>query len=96
MSDKQVCPCCGNATLNSRCQYEICYICHWEDEPPFPVDDHEGYEFGPNHMTLEKYRSEWIAKGKPTIGFPWGEDEEKEKEWEAKAREQARRDEDEA
>ena len=26
------CPCCGFATLEKRAAYEICPVCHWEDD----------------------------------------------------------------
>jgi hypothetical protein len=26
------CPCCGYATLEERCSWEICSICFWEDD----------------------------------------------------------------
>ena len=27
------CPCCGNKTISKLGDYEICYICNWEDDP---------------------------------------------------------------
>jgi uncharacterized protein (DUF433 family) len=27
------CPCCEQATLSSRDDYEICEVCNWEDDP---------------------------------------------------------------
>lgn len=59
--NKHACPCCYNIVLPYRGQYDICDICHWEDEPQFPNDDHEGYEYGPNHMTLAKWRKRFLS-----------------------------------
>lgn len=29
------CPCCGYDTLSEEGGYEICYLCHWEDDPNY-------------------------------------------------------------
>ena len=53
------CPCCKNPTVKIPQDYEICHICHWEDEIRLDRDDHPGYEMGANHETLESYRKAW-------------------------------------
>jgi hypothetical protein len=40
------CPCCGLPTIAEPGGYEICVICHWEDD--------DGVGFGPNSCTLEE------------------------------------------
>lgn len=29
---RETCPCCGYPTLSERGHYEICILCHWEDD----------------------------------------------------------------
>lgn len=36
--NRVTCPCCGYPTLQSRQQFEICYLCDWEDDGQ---DDHD-------------------------------------------------------
>ena len=30
---KKTCPCCGYKTLDENLLFDICEICHWEDDP---------------------------------------------------------------
>lgn len=46
------CPCCGYLTLGARAEYEICDLCHWEDDGSQTPDVYSG----PNHMTLAQAR----------------------------------------
>ena len=47
MDDLFKCPCCGYPTLRSRGDYEVCYLCNWEDDgqDDFDADTITG---GPN------------------------------------------------
>lgn len=64
---KYICPCCGNKTLDSIGEYDICPICHWEDNG---ITDEETYS-APNHMTLkesrERYKNGQISSNTLTI-----------------------------
>lgn len=59
------CPCCGYMTLSSRCQYDICAICFWEDDGQ---DEQEANAVwgGPNgDYSLTSYRVEmhdWLEQ----------------------------------
>lgn len=46
------CPCCKYRTIKERGQYEVCPVCHWEDDGN---DDLTKYS-SPNHMTLKEYK----------------------------------------
>ncbi|WBW96088.1 CPCC family cysteine-rich protein [Oceanirhabdus sp. W0125-5] len=46
------CPCCGYQTIAERGQYEICSVCHWEDDG---IDDLFKYS-SPNHMSIQDYK----------------------------------------
>ena len=43
-----ICPCCKFPTLTERAQFEICYLCNWEDDGQ---DDENANLIlgGPNH-----------------------------------------------
>jgi hypothetical protein len=51
-----VCPCCGNLTLNSPSpgSFEICPVCHWEDDNVQYIDPE--YPYGANGISLEEAR----------------------------------------
>lgn len=55
------CPCCDYFTLTNRGHYDICEICFWED------DGHDLTKLkthsGPNHMTLEEGRMNFLKFG---------------------------------
>ncbi len=57
----EVCPCCGYRTLETQSNFEVCPICHWEDNGITELDKYSG----PNHMTLreakEKFKNSKIA-----------------------------------
>ncbi|MFS1291045.1 CPCC family cysteine-rich protein [Pseudomonas piscis] len=46
------CPCCGYLTLGAHGEYEICGLCHWEDDGCQALD----VLSGPNHKTLAQAR----------------------------------------
>ena len=48
----ETCPCCSYNTLDSRGEYDICPLCHWEDDG---TNDLNVY-VGPNHKTLNEAR----------------------------------------
>ncbi|NBF05570.1 hypothetical protein GV819_25065 [Pseudomonas sp. Fl5BN2] len=56
------CPCCGYLTLGARGEYEICDLCHWEDDGSNAADALSG----PNHMTLRQAR-EQFARSRDTL-----------------------------
>ncbi|WP_044460958.1 CPCC family cysteine-rich protein [Pseudomonas sp. MRSN 12121] len=51
----EVCPCCGFQTLSARGQYEICDLCHWEDDG----SDTPNALSGPNHKSLDQAREQF-------------------------------------
>jgi len=58
INDKYFCPCCGNETISSPREYEICNICGWEDDPvQFEDPDFSG---GANKMSLNEARIAYI------------------------------------
>ncbi len=57
---KYICPCCHNYTLDFSGEYDICYMCGWEDD-----GSNEDSEFSPvNHMTLGEAKRIYILKSK--------------------------------
>lgn len=48
------CPCCGEYTLGETGGFEICEICHWEDDS-LQRDDPD-YAGGANTMSLNQAR----------------------------------------
>lgn len=46
------CPCCAYRTLSARGEYEVCDLCHWEDDGSHAPDVYSG----PNHMSLAQAR----------------------------------------
>jgi len=51
------CPCCKNRTLSELGAYEVCPICHWEDDP---VQSNEpDYAGGANQNSLNQAREAW-------------------------------------
>jgi hypothetical protein len=60
----ETCPCCKYRTLDSRGNYDICGLCHWEDDG---VEDGGQYS-GPNHMTLGEGRKQF-KKYKNTLNL---------------------------
>ena len=61
---RQICPCCGYATLPQRGRYDVCELCNWEDDGQ---DDPYADEVwgGPNsHYSLmqarENFKRHWI------------------------------------
>lgn len=59
---RYACPCCKYLTLTTRGWYEICPVCGWEDDGQ---DDHDAEELrgGPNKVSLQKARSNYLAFG---------------------------------
>jgi hypothetical protein len=57
------CPCCHFVTLTERGGYEICPVCHWEDDGQ---DDHDADEVrgGPNYsLSLTEARANFLHIG---------------------------------
>lgn len=55
--DKYKCPCCGEKTLESYGQYDICKVCDWEDCPYMREEPNE--TSGANDLPLNEYRERW-------------------------------------
>lgn len=49
------CPCCGEGQVESGHQYDVCTVCHWEDDPL--QFDHPDYKGGANKMSLNEARA---------------------------------------
>ncbi|MFD0321268.1 CPCC family cysteine-rich protein [Lysobacter gummosus] len=57
------CPCCGGETLDERGQYEICSVCHWEDDGQ-DDDDADEIRGGPNRdLSLTQARANYLQFG---------------------------------
>lgn len=57
------CPCCGFRTLDQPGAFEICPVCHWEDEGQGD-NDVEAVRGGPNgDLSLQKARQNFVAFG---------------------------------
>ena len=60
---RSTCPCCGYPTLGARAQYEICFLCSWEDDGH---DDHDADDVhrGPNRgYSLSRARDNFVRFG---------------------------------
>lgn len=58
MSSFIPCPCCGNQVFSECGSYEICPVCHWEDDP-IQLRDPD-YAGGENAISLNSARNKWI------------------------------------
>ncbi|MCD9571938.1 CPCC family cysteine-rich protein [Pseudomonas protegens] len=54
----EACPCCGYRTLSARGDYQICDLCHWEDDGSEALD----VLSGPNHKTLGQAREHFARQ----------------------------------
>ncbi|QEN45768.1 CPCC family cysteine-rich protein [Pseudomonas protegens] len=54
----EACPCCGYRTLSARGDYQICDLCHWEDDGSQALD----VLSGPNHQTLGQAREHFAQQ----------------------------------
>ncbi|MFJ3156447.1 CPCC family cysteine-rich protein [Pseudomonas protegens] len=54
----EACPCCGYRTLSARGEYQICDLCHWEDDGSQALD----VLSGPNHQTLGQAREHFAQQ----------------------------------
>ena len=59
-----MCRCCGYLTLTKYGGYEICGVCHWEDDPTtiFEPDESRGGP-GPNGISLSEGRRNFANEG---------------------------------
>ena len=60
-SNLKQCPCCDYFTLANRGDYEICTICFWEDDG-LDLTELQSHS-GPNHLTLEEGRINFLKFG---------------------------------
>lgn len=60
-SNFKQCPCCDYFTLTNRGEYEICEICFWEDDG-LDLTELKTHS-GPNHITLEEGRMNFLKFG---------------------------------
>jgi len=58
---KDMCPCCGYYTLETKEKYDICPVCFWEDDP-FQRDD-ESLSSGANRVSLTEARKNFREFG---------------------------------
>lgn len=56
----EACPCCGYQTLPSLANYDICDLCHWEDNGTNSLDSYSS----PNHMTLREAKESFAKNPK--------------------------------
>ncbi|WP_082551703.1 CPCC family cysteine-rich protein [Massilia sp. Root351] len=54
------CPCCGSKVIDEPGAYEICEICHWEDDPV--QSSNPAYAGGANKGSLLDARSAWAKQ----------------------------------
>ncbi|MCI1982010.1 MAG: hypothetical protein LKJ45_02485 [Oscillospiraceae bacterium] len=54
------CACCGEYSLPSDSEFEVCPICGWEDDDIQNNDPQ--FEGGANDMSLEQARKEYFRK----------------------------------
>jgi hypothetical protein len=55
------CPSCGYPTLLSRCTYDICSICYWEDEGQDDTERNERWGGANGEYTLKEYSCEFLT-----------------------------------
>jgi hypothetical protein len=60
------CPCCGQLTLSESGVYEICGVCHWEDDPVQSTN--ASYVGGANRCSLRQARERWMSEAKSAYG----------------------------
>jgi hypothetical protein len=57
MKELLPCPCCGSRVLSEAGAYEVCEVCHWEDDPVQSANPL--YAGGANKMSLGEARKRW-------------------------------------
>jgi hypothetical protein len=58
-----MCRCCGFLTLSRYGRYEICPVCHWEDDPTTIFEPGERAGPGPNYLSLTEGRRNFAQEG---------------------------------
>ena len=51
------CQCCGSRVLSEAGTYEVCDVCHWEDDPVQSANPL--YAGGANKVSLSEARKKW-------------------------------------
>ena len=59
IEDLYECPCCNYKTLHFRGEYDICPLCHWEDDGMYEPNQYSAV----NHMTLSEGRKRFQQSG---------------------------------
>lgn len=62
MADRFPCPCCGYLTLGQQGWWEICPVCHWDDDPAY-TSDPTYWPGGANPISLEEARENFREFG---------------------------------
>lgn len=62
-SGKHLCPVCGKYEFEERGSFDICEECGWEDD--LVQEENPDEEGGANQMSLNQYKAEYEAKGRP-------------------------------
>ncbi|WP_458136152.1 CPCC family cysteine-rich protein [Komagataeibacter sp. NFXK3] len=55
MTELLPCPCCKSLEISAYEGYEICPVCHWEDDPVQSADP--DYSGGANKLSLNQART---------------------------------------
>lgn len=58
----KICPICGKHIFEKDNNFEICPICHWEDDGV--QRDEPDYPEGANGMSLNEYKKRWEEQNK--------------------------------
>ena len=65
MKKETICPCCEQHHFEVNDNYEICPICHWEDDGlQRKKPDYGG---GANVLSLNEYKLQWKQKAKKAV-----------------------------
>lgn len=58
---KFACLCCGSLTLDERGKWEVCPVCHWEDDPQ--LTEETTWILGIDRLRLLEARQSYLRMG---------------------------------